>query len=347
MPVKIYTAKDGNIKPLKGKTLAVIGYGAQGRAHALNLKDSGLNVIIGLYPKSKSIAAARKHGFEVYTTANAVKKADVILMAAPDMKHAEIYEKDIKPNISEGKTLVFIHGMSIHAGFVKPQAGINVIMVAPKGLGREVRAQFVDGGGIPALIATAQGNRAECKKLALAWASGIGSLRAGVMETTFKEETEADLFGEQCVLCGGLSALALAGFETLVEAGYKPEMAYFECIHELKLIVNLIAESGFSGMRKAISETAKYGDITRGQRVIGKDVKRNMKKILKEIQSGEFTNEWKKEYAGGLVKYNKLLAAGEKHLAEKTGMRMRALMPCIARENIKGAKAAFADGYAK
>jgi len=341
MPAKVYTSKDADMKVLKGKTLAVIGYGSQGHAHALNLKDSGLKVIIGLYPKSKSVDVAKKQGFEVLPTADAVKKADVIMIAVPDMKQASVYEKDIAPNLSKGKTILFTHGLAIHGKLIKAPAGVNVIMVAPKGPGHVVRSQYVEGKGVPALIAIEQGDKVLAKKIALAWACGIGGTRAGVIETTFKEETETDLFGEQAVLCGGASALVTAGFEVLVEAGYQPEMAYFECLHELKLIVDLMIESGVSGMRFSISETAKYGDITRGPRVITKDTKKNMAKILKEIQTGKFTKEWIAEYKKGLPNYKKLLAAGEKHQIEKTGQRLRSLMPWVAKKNLKGVQASY------
>ncbi len=341
MPAKVYTERDADLSVLKGKTLAVIGYGSQGHAHALNLKESGCKVIIGLYPQSKSVEVAEAQGFEVYPTAEAVEKADVIMIAAPDMKQADIYYKDIAPSLKKGKTLLFTHGLAIISGMIKVPAGVNVIMVAPKGPGHEVRSQFVEGKGVPALIAVHQGGSA-AKKIALAWAKGIGGARAGVIETTFKEETETDLFGEQAVLCGGVSALIKAGFETLVEAGYKPEMAYFECCHELKLICDLIVEKGISGMRFSISETAKYGDITRGPRVVTKDTKKAMKQILKEIQTGKFTKEWVAEYKGGLKNYNKLLKDGEAHQIEKTGERLRNLMPWVPKRNIKGAQAAYA-----
>lgn len=344
-PAKVLKEKDANKQLLKGKTLAVIGYGSQGHAHAQNLKDSGYKVIIGLYPKSKSIEVAKKQGFKVMTTAEAVKAADIIMVSVPDMKQAAIYKNDIEPNLSKGKTLIFLHGLSIHGGLIKPQKDINVIMVAPKGPGHTVRSQYLEGKGVPALIAVAQEGegtkKGMAKAIALAWADGIGATRAGVIETTFKEEMETDLFGEQAVLCGGVSALIMAGFETLVEAGYKPEMAYFECCHEMKLIVDLINQSGISGMRFSISETAKYGDVTRGPRVINAKTKQEMKKILKEIQTGKFTKEWVKEYEGGLKNYNKLLAEGEKHPIEKTGQRLRSLMPWAAKQNIKGAQAAY------
>ena len=341
-PAQVYTDKDADLSVLKDKTLAVIGYGSQGHAHALNLKDSGCKVIIGLYPQSKSVEVAKAQGFEVYPTAEAVQKADIIMIAAPDMKQADIYKNDIEPNLTKGKTLIFTHGLAIHFGLIKVPRGVNVVMVAPKGPGHEVRSQFKEGKGVPALIAVYQGGPA-AKKIALAWAKGIGGTRAGVIETTFKEETETDLFGEQAVLCGGVSALIMAGFETLVAAGYKPEMAYFECCHEMKLIVDLIVESGISGMRFSISETAKYGDITRGPRVITDQTKKAMKQILKEIQSGKFTKEWVKEYKAGLPNYKRLLKEGEDHLIEKTGERLRSLMPWVHKKNIKGAQAAYGN----
>ncbi len=339
-PAKVYTVKDAKPAVLKNKTLAVIGYGSQGHAHALNLKDSGYKVVIGLYPKSKSIDVAKKQGFKVMSTSDAVKEADVIMIAAPDMKQPAIYKADIEPNLSKGKTLIFTHGLAIHSGLIKVPADVNVVMVAPKGPGHTVRSQFLEGKGVPALIAVQQGGK-PAKEIALAWANGIGATRAGVIETSFKEETETDLFGEQAVLCGGVSALIKAGFETLVKAGYKPEMAYFECCHELKLIVDLIVQSGIAGMRFSISETAKYGDVTRGPRVVNDKTKKEMEKILKEIQSGKFTKEWVKEYEGGLKNYKKILAAEEKHPIEKVGQRLRSLMPWVAKQNIKGAQASY------
>jgi ketol-acid reductoisomerase len=341
MPAKVYTDKDADLGVFKNKTIAVLGYGSQGHAHALNLKDSGVNVIIGLYKGSKSAAVAKKHGFKVVETAEAVKQADVIMAALPDMKQADIYEQDIAPNLKKGKTLLFSHGLAVHFGLIKLPEEIDCIMVAPKGPGHMVRRLYQEGKGMPALIAVAQNKSRKAKKTALAWAKGIGSTRAGVLETTFKEETETDLFGEQAVLCGGASALVQAGFETLVEAGYQPEMAYFECLHELKLICDLMYESGIAGMRFSISETAKFGDITRGPRVINAKTKVEMKKILKEIQSGKFTKEWVAEYKGGLKNYNKLLKAGEKHQIEKTGTRLRGMMPWMAKKNITGVSASY------
>jgi len=341
MPAKIYTEKDANLTPLKGKKIAVLGFGSQGHAHALNLKDSGLDVIIGLYAGSKSIPVAQKHGLEVVDTAEAVRRADVIMVALPDTKQPSVYKKDIAPNLTKGKTLLFSHGFSIHYKTIVPPKDVAVIMVAPKGPGHIVRRQFTEGKGVPSLIAIHQDPRKDAKKIALAWAHGIGGTRAGVLQTTFKEETETDLFGEQTVLCGGCTALIQAGFETLVEAGYSPEMAYFECLHELKLIVDLINESGIAGMRFSVSETAKWGDVTVGPKIIDASVKKRMKAALKDIQSGKFARGWVAEYEGGYKNYKKLLAAGEKHPIEKVGARLRAMMPWITKKNIKGAQAAY------
>lgn len=341
MPAKVYTDKDADLKEFQGKTLAVIGFGSQGHAHALNLKESGCNVIIGLYPKSKSRPVAEKLGFKVFDTAEAVQKADVIMVGVPDMKQADVYEKDIAPHLTAGKCLLFSHGLTVHFGLIQPPKDVDVIMVAPKGPGHVVRSQFQEGKGVPALIAVYNDATKRAKKIALAWAKGVGGTRAGVLQTDFKEETETDLFGEQAVLCGGTAALVQAGFEVLVEAGYQPEMAYFECLHELKLIVDLMNESGIAGMRFSISETAKYGDVTRGPRVITAQTKKAMQKILKEIQTGKFTKEWVEEYKGGLKNYNALLKEGEQHPIEKTGKRLRSLMPWVAKKNLKGVQAAY------
>jgi len=341
MAAKIYTDKDADLGVLKNKTLAVLGFGSQGHAHALNLKDSGLKVIIGLYEGSKSIPVAKEKGFAVVSTAEAVKQADVIMVALPDTKQAACYEKDIAPNLAPGKTLLFSHGFAIHFQTIVPPKNVNIIMVAPKGPGHTVRRQYVEGKGVPALIAVYQNPGKDAKKIALAWAKGIGGTRAGVIETNFKEETETDLFGEQTVLCGGASALVQAGFETLVEAGYSPEMAYFECLHELKLIADLMNESGISGMRFSISETAKWGDVSVGPKIIDASVKQRMKAALKDIQSGKFAKEWVAEYQGGYKKYNALLKKGEQHPIEKTGAKLRALMPWMGKKNIKGAQAAY------
>ncbi|MDD5263136.1 MAG: ketol-acid reductoisomerase [Methylacidiphilales bacterium] len=341
MPAKVYTDKDADLKYLNNKTVAVLGFGSQGHAHALNLKESGVNVIIGLYKESKSIPVAQAKGFEVLETAEAVKRADVIMVAIPDTKQPSAYERDIAPNLTKGKTLLFSHGFSIHFKTIVPPKNINVIMVAPKGPGHIVRRQFTEGKGVPSLIAIYQNPGKDAKQIALAWAKGIGGTRAGVLETTFKEETETDLFGEQTVLCGGCSALVQAGFETLVEAGYSPEMAYFECLHELKLIVDLMNEAGISGMRFSISETAKWGDVSVGPKIIDAKVKKHMKEALKDIQSGKFAKKWIKEYKGGYKKYNSLLKKGAKHPIEKTGARLRSLMPWIGKKNISGAQAAY------
>ncbi len=341
MPAKIYTEKDASLSPLKGKKIAVLGFGSQGHAHALNLKDSGLDVVIGLYAGSKSIPVAKEHGFVVLDTSEAVRQGDVIMVAIPDTKQPAVYSKDIAPNLTKGKTLLFSHGFSILYKTILPPKDVAVIMVAPKGPGHIVRRQFTEGKGVPSLIAVHQDPRKDAKKIALAWAHGIGGTRAGVLQTTFKEETETDLFGEQTVLCGGCTALIQAGFETLVEAGYSPEMAYFECLHELKLIVDLINESGISGMRFSISETAKWGDVTVGPKIIDASVKRRMKAALKDIQSGKFAKGWIKEYETGYKNYKKLLSNGEKHPIEKTGARLRALMPWISKKNLKGAQAAY------
>ena len=338
---KVYTDKDADLSVFKGKTLAVLGFGSQGHAHALNLKESGCNVIIGLYEGSKSIKVAREKGFEVLASAEAVKRADVIMIALPDTKQAAAYEKDIAPNLTAGKTLLFSHGFAIHFKTIVPPKDVNVILVAPKGPGHIVRRQYTEGKGVPSLIAIYQNPGRNAKKIALAWAKGIGGTRAGVIETTFKEETETDLFGEQTVLCGGASALVQAGFEVLVEAGYSPEMAYFECLHELKLIVDLMNEAGIAGMRFSISETAKWGDVTVGPKIIDASVKKRMKAALKDIQSGKFAKDWVAEYKSGYKKYNALLAAGEKHPIEKTGAKLRSMMPWMQKRQIKGAQAAY------
>jgi len=341
MPAKVYTDKDANLGVLQNKTLAVLGFGSQGHAHALNLKDSGCRVIIGLYEGSKSVPVAKEKGFEVVSTAEAVRRADVIMVALPDTKQPAAYGKDIAPNLSAGKTLLFSHGFAIHFKTIAPPKNVNIIMVAPKGPGHIVRRQYTEGKGVPSLIAVYQNPGKDAKAIALAWAKGIGATRAGVLQTSFKEETETDLFGEQTVLCGGLSALVQAGYETLVEAGYQPEMAYFECLHELKLIADLMNESGISGMRFSVSETAKWGDVSVGPRIIDASVKKRMKSALKDIQSGKFAKGWIAEYKGGYKKYNALLKKGEKHSIEKVGARLRSLMPWMKKRQIKGAQASY------
>jgi ketol-acid reductoisomerase len=341
MPAKVYSDKDADLKYLQGKTLAVLGFGSQGHAHALNLKDSGCNVVIGLYEGSKSTPVAQSHGFEVVSTAEAVRRAEVIFVAIPDTKQPKAYEREIAPNLSAGKTLLFSHGFSIHFKTIVPPKNVNVILVAPKGPGHIVRRQFTEGKGVPALIGIYQDPGRNSKKIALAWAKAIGATRAGVIQTSFKEETETDLFGEQTVLCGGASALVIAGYETLIEAGYQPEMAYFECLHELKLIVDLMNEAGISGMRFSISETAKWGDVSVGPKIIDAGVKKRMKAALKDIQSGKFAKGWVNEYNGGYKKYNALLKAGQKHDIERVGQRLRSLMPWMKKRSVKGVQAAY------
>ncbi|HEY1476296.1 MAG TPA: ketol-acid reductoisomerase [Chthoniobacterales bacterium] len=341
MAAKVYTDKDADLANLNGKVCGVIGFGSQGHAHALNLKDSGVEVVIGLYQGSKSIPAAQEHGFQVLEVGEAAQKADIIFFATPDLKSASIYDAEVAPHLKKGKALLFSHGFAVHFKTIVPPQDVDVIMVAPKGPGHIVRRQYVEGKGVPALIAVFQNPSKQAKKLALAWAKGIGATRAGVLETTFKEETETDLFGEQTVLCGGLTSLVQNGFETLVEAGYQPEMAYFECLHELKLIVDLMYESGIAGMRFSVSETAKWGDVSVGPTVIDGSVKKKMQKALKEIQNGKFARGWIAEYKAGLPNYKKLLKDGEKHSIEKTGERLRGLMPWIQKKNIKGAQAAY------
>ena len=341
MPARVYSDKDADIGLLRNQTLAVLGFGSQGHAHALNLKDSGLKVIIGLYEGSKSIPVAREKGFKVVSTADAVRHADVIFVGLPDTKQPAVYQRDIAPNLRKGKTLLFSHGFAIHFKTVVPPKAVDVILVAPKGPGHIVRRQYLEGKGVPALIGVYQNPSKHAKKTALAWAKAIGATRAGVLETTFEEETETDLFGEQTVLCGGVTALIMAGYETLVEAGYQPEMAYFECLHELKLIVDLINEAGISGMRFSVSETAKWGDVTIGPKIIDAGVKKRMKAALKDVQSGKFARGWIAEYQSGYRRYHALLTKGQQHPIEKVGARLRGLMPWMKKRSIKGAQAAY------
>jgi ketol-acid reductoisomerase len=335
MAAKIYTTKDAPIVSLKKKTLAVIGFGSQGHAHALNLKDSGLKVIIGLYPKSKSREVAKKLGFEVMDTAEAVKAADVIFVATPDTVIPSVYNKDIAPNLTKGKTLLFSHGFAVHFKTITVPSIVDVILVAPKGPGHTVRSQFVAGKGVPGLIAIHQDVSGKAKQTALAWAGGIGCARAGVFETNFREETVTDLFGEQVVLCGGTTALVKAGFEVLVEAGFQPEMAYFECLHELKLIVDLMNEQGIAGMRFSISETAEYGDVTVGPKIIDASVKKRMVAQLKAIENGKFAKEWTAEYASGNKNFNAIRKAEAAHPIEKVGEKLRSTMSWIKSTKIK------------
>ena len=346
MAAKIYTEKDANLASIKRKKLAVIGFGSQGHAHALNLKDSGCDVIIGLYSKSKSCEVAEGLGFEVMSTAEAVAAADVIFVAVPDTVVPAVYEKDIAPNLEAGKCLLFSHGFAIHFETITVPEDVDVIMVAPKGPGHTVRSQYVEGKGVPALIAIHQDPTGNAKKIALAWAKGIGGARAGIFETNFREETVTDLFGEQCVLCGGASALVKAGFETLVEAGYQPEMAYFECLHELKLIVDLMVESGIAGMRFSISETAEYGDVTVGPKIIDDSVKKRMAKQLKAIEDGKFAKEWTKEYNDKCKNFNAIRKEEAKHPIEKIGTKLRSMMTWLGDKKVgKGqSQASYVSG---
>jgi ketol-acid reductoisomerase len=326
MPLRIYTDRDADVRFLRGKTCAVIGYGAQGRAHALNLKDRGLRVLVGLPPGSKSRRAARKAGLEVVSTAVAARRGDIIFLAVPDTQMPEIYLQEIAPSLAAGKTLLLAHGFAILYQTIVPPKDVDVIMVAPKGLGPMVRREFVEGRGVPALIAVSQDPTKRAKKTALAWAKAIGCTRAGVIETTFREETETDLFGEQAVLCGGVSALVRSGFETLTRAGYAPELAYFECLHELKFIVDLMHETGIHGMRSLISETAKWGDLSVGPRIIDRAVQEKMEVVLREIRNGKFAREWLHETKSGRKRYVRLLAEAQQHPIEKVGARLRSLM---------------------
>ena len=334
MPAKVYTDKDADLGVFKNKTLAVLGYGSQGHAHALNLKDSGCKVIIGLYEGSKSKAVAESHGFEVVETGEAVRRADIIMVGLPDMKQADVYASSILPNLTKGKTLLFSHGLAIHFGLIKLPKDVDCIMVAPKGPGHMVRRLYAEGKGMPALVAVAQDKSKSAKKNALAWAKGIGSTRAGVLQTSFKEETETDLFGEQAVLCGGVSELIKAGFDTLVEAGYQPEMAYFECLHEMKLIVDLFYQGGLEYMRYSVSNTAEYGDYTRGKRIITEETRKEMKKILEEIRSGEFARDWILENRGGAAMFKSTRRREREHKLTETGRGLRKMMKWIESKEV-------------
>src|SRR6478672_2917376 len=326
MPAKVYTDKDADLAHLNGKVCGIIGFGSQGHAHALNLKDSGVEVVVGLYQGSKSAPVAQEHGFQVLDVSEAVQKADIVFFATPDLKSASIYQTEVAPHLKKGKALLFSHGFAVHFKTIVPPAEVDVIMVAPKGPGHIVRRQYLEGKGVPALIAVYQNPSRQAKKLALAWAKGIGATRAGVLETTFKEETETDLFGEQTVLCGGLTALVQNGFETLVEAGYQPEMAYFECLHELKLIVDLMYEGGIARMRYSISDTAEFGDYTRGKRVVDAHVREEMKAILADIQSGEFAREWVEDMDNNEARLKEMRAEAAQSQLETVGKELRGLM---------------------
>ena len=334
----MYYERDCNLSLLDGKKIAVVGYGSQGHAHALNLRDSGCDVIIGLYEGSKSAVQAKEDGFTVMNTADAVKAADIIMILVNDEKQAALYKNDIQANLTEGKTLCFAHGFNIHFKQILPPADVNVIMIAPKGPGHTVRSQYVAGKGVPCLVAVEQDPSGNSMEIAKAYAAGIGGARGGILETTFKEETETDLFGEQAVLCGGVTALMEAGFNTLVEAGYKPENAYFECVHEMKLIVDLIFNAGFEGMRYSLSDTAEYGDYCTGSRIITDAVKAEMKQVLKEIQNGTFAKNWILENQVGRTCFNAARAAQADTLVAKTGAELREKMGWKKAQNLDEAK---------
>ncbi len=326
--MKIYSEKNVDKKALKRARIAILGYGSQGRAHALNLKESGFDVVVGVRREGASWENAKKDGLKVAEPAEAVKGAKLVAMLVPDMAQKELY-KTVVDNIAKGATLLFAHGFNIHFKQIRPRKDLDVVLIAPKGPGGLVRRQYEQGRGVPALIAVFQDATRAAHKIALAYAHGIGSTRGGVLETTFAEETETDLFGEQAVLCGGATELVVKGWETLVEAGYQPEVAYYECLHELKLIVDLLHEGGIAKMHKYISDTAKYGDLTRGPRVVNKATKKEMKKILGEIQSGKFARQWISENNKGAKKYQKMLKADMKHPIEKVGAKLRARMPWL------------------
>ena len=326
----LYYEKDTDPSIIKGRKVAIIGYGSQGHAHALNLAESGVEVCVGLRDDSSSVKKAREAGLTVKTPSEAAAWADVIMMLVPDTRQKAVYEASIEPNLNEGDMLMFAHGFNIRFGQIVPPANVDVTMIAPKGPGHLVRRTFTEGGGVPALIAVHQDATGKAHANALSYAWGVGGARAGVLDTTFTEETETDLFGEQVVLCGGASELVRAGFETLVDAGYQPESAYFECLHELKLIVDLMYEQGIAGMRYSISDTAEYGDLTRGPRIINESVRAEMRKVLGEIQDGTFAAEWIAENEAGCPNYHALQAAGKEHQIEKVGAELRAMMPFIS-----------------
>src|SRR5579884_488920 len=323
---------DADLSLLDGKTVAIIGFGSQGHAHALNLKDSGVDVVVGLRPDSSSVAQARDAGLEVLEPVEAASRGDVVMMLVPDEKHREIWEGQVRDGVAAGNLLLFGHGFSIHYGEIEPPPGVDVALVAPKGPGHLVRRQYVEGSGVPGLIAVHQDATGNALALTLAYAKGIGCTRAGVIETTFKDETETDLFGEQAVLCGGVTELVRAGYETLVDAGYDPRLAYFECLHELKLIVDLMYEKGIAGMRYSISNTAEYGDMTRGRRVISDATRQAMKSILADIQSGDFAREWIAENRAGQESFRRMREEQSRHQIEVVGRELRAQMPWIDTE---------------
>jgi ketol-acid reductoisomerase len=328
----MYYDNDADLDLLKGKTVAILGYGSQGHAHSLNLKDSGVDVVVGLRPDSKSVEQARSNGLEVADVAEAASRGDIVMVLLPDEKHGQIWQEQIRDGIAPGKALFFGHGFSVHYGEVEPPPEVDVALVAPKGPGHLVRRQYLEGSGVPGLVAVHQDASGNALQLALAYAKGIGCTRGGVIETTFKDETETDLFGEQAVLCGGVSELVQAGYETLVDAGYDPKLAYFECLHELKLIVDLMYEKGLSGMRYSVSNTAEYGDYTRGKRVISDATRQAMKDVLREIQSGDFAREWIAENRAGQENFLRMRAEQANHQIEREGKQLRSMMDWIETE---------------
>jgi ketol-acid reductoisomerase len=332
--MKIFYDADADLTSLQNKTVAVIGYGSQGHAHANNLRDSGIKVIVGLRKGGPSWQKAVDAGFEVFEPAEAARRANIVMMLVPDELGAELYQREIAPGMRDGEYLAFAHGFNIHFKGIVPQPGLNVFMVAPKGPGHLVRSEFQKGRGVPCLLAIHQDPSGDTRQVGLAYAKAIGGTRAAVLETTFKEETETDLFGEQSVLCGGLTELIRAGYETLVDAGYSPEMAYFECLHEVKLIVDLIYEGGIANMRYSISNTAEYGDMTRGKRVVGPEARRAMQQILADIQSGKFAQEWMEEHRVGQPHFRELRKEAEKHPVEEVGRKLRSMMPWLGSDRL-------------
>jgi ketol-acid reductoisomerase len=334
MPAKIYYDNDADLSVLKGKTIAILGYGSQGHAQAQNLRDSGCSVIIGQRPGGPNYDLAVSHGFDPMSAEEAAKRADIVNILLPDEVQGDVYRQHVKPQLVAGNVLMCSHGFNVHFGQVEPPPGVDVVLVAPKGPGHLVRSEFERGGGVPCLIALSPGASEESRKIGLAYAKGIGGTRAGVIETTIAEETETDLFGEQAVLCGGVSALVKAGYETLVEAGYQPEMAYFECMHELKLIVDLFYQGGLNYMRYSVSNTAEYGDYTRGPRIVTEETKAEMKRILKEVQSGQFAREWILENKANAPGFKAMRKAERNHPIEEVGRRLRRLMTWIKAKEV-------------
>ena len=330
--MKVYYEKDADLNVLKGKTIAIIGYGSQGHAHAQNLRDSGLNVIVGQRPGGANFDLAKEHGFEPMTAAEAAKKADLIMILLPDQHQAKVYENDIKPHLTAGKCLLFAHGFNIHFNQIIPPKDVDVFLIAPKGPGHMVRRTYVEGSGVPCLVAIHQDATGKAMQTALAYAKGVGGARSGVIETTFKEETETDLFGEQAVLCGGLAGLIQAGFETLVEAGYAPEMAYFECLHEVKLIVDLIYEGGFAKMSHSISDTAEYGAYITAPKVVTAETKKAMKEVLTDIQQGRFARDFILENQANMASFKAMRRIQNEHQIEKVGQELRSMMPWLQKK---------------